>query len=158
MHQRKKRRQPLRPTAAQFEAHPQAKQIRDVCLEAIGLLTSLQQGGEQDVQDASARLERLNARLIELGCYANMECGLALARYNEPLTMARYAAGQLLVELNERIITLKQIVPIIQEFGRKIGPVTAWKTSGSNLPAPVRSYLVTEMVLASIRNDLDAAP
>lgn len=146
------------PTAAQFEAHPQAKAIRDVCLEALATIHHLQHGGGDKLAGA-ATLERCNGRLLELGCWANMCISMGSHTYNDPLAMARYCAGQIIRQLGKRVVSAQDIAPIIQEHAQyQAQGITAMVMPGRDLPAPVRAFIVTDWVAADMYRFLDASP
>lgn len=156
---KKKRHVPARknyPAAGQFEVNPAARPIRDACLEVIAVLHGLAQSTVDDPTAAYARLEQLNGRLVELGCWVNMCTHLEQTAYRDPLVMARYVAGQLLQQISRHVVSITEVVPIIQEHAQiQSGPFTAFITRGSELPAPVRSFIVNEQVLREMCYFLD---
>jgi hypothetical protein len=135
-------------TAAQFEADPRAKAIRDTSLEVLDVLDRLLHDAGMDKQAGYASLERLNGRLIELGVQKNMCTHLEQSAYHDPLTMARYTAGQVVIELGKRVFSEQEVIPVIAEHAQHSGD--SWQAlimPGRDLPKPIRGYLVMDRLI-----------
>lgn len=97
-------------TKEQFEANPRAKAIRDICLGIAKTIDYASESPTADLSDAYVSLERGNGQLIELGIFADMNTGFNAAKYNDPVTMAEYVAGQVVLSLGDTITPLKDVI------------------------------------------------
>lgn len=107
------------PTRNFYESDPRSREIRGKCeiiLQTVYKLRTKTDLTANIEADLYVQLEGMNGELIRLGIVPNMQEGRPLEDYqSSPVVAAEYLAGQLGVLTGLRIVSERQIMPILQE-------------------------------------------
>lgn len=134
-----------RPTRDFYLNDPRSAEIRTACLEAFIPLAQTQVDPglpltNQEREDLSVILERVNGKLIELGIKPNLHVGTSVETLrNNPVMTAEWVAGQLLGLLGDSVTTDHELL----------------LTSGKNLPPKLVNFLTARQQRKVIGDFLD---
>lgn len=150
-----------RPTKDFYLNNSRSNEIRSACLEALIPLAQTQEDPNppltnQEREDLSVTLERVNGKLIELGIKPNLHVGtnVEILR-NSPVMTAEWVAGQLLSLLGDSVTTTNQVGPIIGEYNILPTDHELSLTSGKNLPPKLVNFLTARQQRKVIGDFLD---
>lgn len=146
--------QAIQMTRERFFINPRSRELREVSLELIRACETLMYKQYMDSDQLYASIEHLNGVLVSLGITADMNAGLPREAYQDVVTVAERAAGQLLTIAGAALITEQHVTPIFQEWSEARVDTAYW-VSLEHLPQPVQSFLAQRHLLKMVKSFLD---
>ena len=129
-------------------------ELREVGLELINACETLMHEQHARSGQLYAHIEHLNGQFIQLGVTSDMNVGLPQEAYQDAVTVAGWAAGQL-ITLTGCVLTAEQhVAPIFQEWSEARGETACW-LSLEHLPQPVQRFLEHRHLLKMVKYFVD---
>lgn len=155
--------QPSQPSRKDFLKNDRSKAIRETCIGILkgvdALLHDPQVAQDDDAQQrVYGELESLNGKLIELGIKPHMHVGAPQEKFQDPVTMAEYVAGQIYSLTGESVVSETGAMPAIKEYseqkveGDEETPTMHVVKNEGKVPKKMKDFMVARsMVNAGIR-------